>query len=760
MKRLKSIAFKIVLLGYVVFNFNCEDKNNTTLAVTNIAKSTKQHPNLILTQEGVKAIQANLGQIPLFDKSLAETKALVDTEIASGIHVPIPKDFSGGYTHEKHKRNFMMMQKAGVLFQILNDQTYAVYVRDMLLAYAELYPKLPVHPQTRSYARGKIFWQCLNDSNWLVYTSQAYDCVYDWLSEDERNHLEKDLFVPFANFISEENPQFFNRVHNHSTWGNVAVGMIALVMDNDELLEKALHGLKTDNIDANMKDNDGGYIKTKGQKVGFYANLEEPFSPDGYYTEGPYYQRYAMYPFLIFAEALQNKKPELKIFEFKDGVLLNAVDALLNLTDADGEFFPINDGQKGMSYHSRELITAVDIAYHFGDNSPELLSIVEQQGKVALDPTGLSVALAVKEGKASPFVKSSLQLHDGPDGDQGGVGILRANDLELVYKYTSQGLSHGHYDKLSYSLYESGDEVVQDYGLTRFVNIEQKGGGNYLKENKTWSKQTVAHNTLVQDESSHFGGSYDVGSQHHSDAYIFKVDDVNLQVVSAKEVNAYPGTEMQRSMVFIKNENLEKPFLLDIMRVTSTKAHQYDLPLYYMGQLMQTSFTYKAESTLSPLGKNNGYQHLYKEAAAVSNGDNTKLSWLLNNKFYTATSVTSVNDEMLLVRTGATDPEFNIRREPGLILRKKKSKNALFVTVIESHGSYSPVSELAVDAYSHILNISVIYDTEAYTAIEIKDDLDKIYTFIIANNDNSKTKSHILEVNNKVFNWNGPYLLK
>ena len=41
-----------------------------------------------------------------------------------------------------------------------------------------------------------------------------------------------------------------------------------------------------------------------------YANVDEPFSPDGYFTEGPYYQRYASYPFLIFAQALENKKPE------------------------------------------------------------------------------------------------------------------------------------------------------------------------------------------------------------------------------------------------------------------------------------------------------------------------------------------------------------------------------------------------------------------------------------------------------------------
>ncbi len=335
------------------------------LAVPAISQAG-EHPNLIMTKAGVEKIRAELGTVPLFDATVESVKAEVDAEIELGIDTPVPKDFSGGYTHQRHKRNFFIMQKAGVLFQILEDEKYAVYVRDMLFQYEAMYKDLPLHPQTRSYARGKLFWQCLNDSNWLVYVSQAYDSIYDWLSAQERETLEENLFRPFADHISVDSPQFFNRVHNHSTWGNAAVGMIGLVMGDDELVERALYGIPFDEIDTAAKDNDGGFIYDKDGRAGFLANLEEPFSPDGYYTEGPYYQRYAMYPFLIFAQGLHNVKPELEVLQHKDGVLLKAVDALLALSDADGEFFPLNDGQKGMSYHSGALVTAVDIAYHVG----------------------------------------------------------------------------------------------------------------------------------------------------------------------------------------------------------------------------------------------------------------------------------------------------------------------------------------------------------------------------------------------------------
>ncbi|WP_369692181.1 alginate lyase family protein [Formosa haliotis] len=633
---------------------------------------SQDHPNLILTKQGVKDIKSQLGKVPLFDATLAQVKADVDAQILEGIDVPIPKDMAGGYTHTRHKLNYLTMQEAGVLYQILGDEKYAIYVRDMLNEYAKIYKGLPRHPQERSYARGKLFWQALNDSNWLVYTSQAYDCIYTFLSKKEVKYLEKELFKPMADFLSIDTPQFFNRIHNHSTWGNVAVGMIGLVMDDDVLIDRALYGIKGLKLDAG-KDNDGGDIFVEGQKAGFLANLEEPFSPDGYYTEGPYYQRYAMYPFMIFAEALQNVRPETKPFEYKNGVLLKGVDALLNLTDKNGDFFALNDSQKGMSYYSGSLVSAVDIAYFYGKKDPALLSIAKEQGRVQLDQTGLAVAMDIRDGKAKPFDKKSILLTDGAKGDEGAVGILRSTKqdaLTLVMKNAAQGLSHGHYDKLSYSLFHEGNEVLQDYGLARFVNIEQKNGGGYLKENKTWAKQTIAHNTIIQDETSHFNGDYDTGSKHHSDMYVFNVENPDIQIVSAKEKNAYPGTLLQRTMVMLNHSDFEQPVVLDLMQVNSDKKHQFDLPFYYLGQVISTNFDYKKEETLHTLGKSHGYQHLWKEGEGTSTSGDAALTFRNNNTFYTITTTVSDKDHLIFGRIGANDPEYNLRPDPVLIVRK------------------------------------------------------------------------------------------
>jgi hypothetical protein len=745
---MKLIKVKIVLLTLLVL-------------IVPIELQAKEHPILIMTKEGVEEIRETLGQVPLFDSSVEITQQEVDVEIAMGIDTPIPTDYSGGYTHERHKKNFVIAQKAGALYQILQNDKYAEYVRDMLFQYEAMYKDLPVHPKTRSYARGKLFWQCLNDSNWLLYMAQAYDSIYTFLSEEERQKLNQNLFRPFADFISIGNPQFYNRIHNHSTWGNAAVGMIGLVMDDQELIDRALYGIEDDGLEVGLKDDDGGFIKVEGQKTGFLANLENPFSPDGYYTEGPYYQRYAMYPFLIFALAMDNVKPELGVFQHKDGVLLKAVNALLNLSDAEGNFFPLNDAQKGMSYFSASLVTAVDIAYHYGEQNPQLLSVAEKQGQVLLDQAGLSVAIDLRDGKTQPFVKQSINLSDGVEGDEGGVAVLRYGDedLAIVFKYAAQGLSHGHYDKLSFSLYDRGDEVIQDYGLVRFVNIGQKGGGNYLQENQSWAKQTIAHNTITQNQKSHFKGKYELGSQHHSELHFFDVSRDNAQVVSARETNAYPGTELHRTMAIIKPDSFAKPLVLDIVKVASKAKNQYDLPFYFMGQVLETNFDYEAPFSLLPMGDSDGYQHLYLEGKGKPSSDSTQFNWLVKGKFYTLTAATEATDELLFARLGAQDPEFNLRRDAALMFRRKDVGDTLFVSVIEPHGLYSPVSELSLNPNTNISSVKVVHDSDAYTAVTIANVENQSSIFIIANRDASGSQRHQLTIGGKQYSWQGPYYL-
>ena len=742
---------------------------------TGLISFAQTHPNLILTKEGVAQIRQTLGTVPMFDEVLATTKAEVDAEIEIGIQVPIPKDMAGGYTHERHKKNWFILQKAGNLYQITEDKKYAEYIRESLLAYAKMFPSLPKHPTDRSYATGKIFWQCLNDANWLVYVSQAYDAVYDFMSKEERAFVEKDLFHPLANWISVDNPKFYNRVHNHSTWGNAAVGMIGLVMNDEALIQRALYGLKNDGLDKNMVDNDGGFIKVEGQdKAGFFAQLDYSFSPDGHFTEGPYYLRYAMTPFLLFAKSLANNRPDLKIYEYRNGILEKSIYSLLYETDAQGRFFPINDSQKGMSWNSREVVAAVDIAYLDFGNDPMLLSIARKQGKVTLDVAGFKTAADIEKGLAVPFKHKSIAYSDGADGKHGGLGILRAENTNggeicVVAKYAAHGMGHGHFDKLSYSLYDEEGEVIQDYGAARWVNIDQKGGGRYLKINQSFAKQTIAHNALVVNETSHYQGKVKAAEASHPDQYFFDVKNPDIQAVSAKEDHAYEGVKMQRTFVLLKDKSFRNPILIDVLKVNSEKENTYDLPVWFQGHLLATSFDYaKQMSSLTTLGSNHGYQHIWKEADGMSAGESTQVTWFTpqtsgsgekDGKIFTLTTSANANDQLILARAGANDPTYDLRPDP-VFIQRRKGDNSIFASVVESHGIYDPVSETPSSPFPKVKSVEILQDSEAYTVVQITHQTGKTWTLAIANIDASKDSSHQVKIEKEVFEWKGPYILK
>ena len=715
------------------------------------------------TRESTITSEANFEQLSLFDKVLEEVKAEVDAEIRNGIEVPIPRDMAGGYTHERHKRNFFILQKAGNLYTITNENKYLNYIKESLIAYAKLYPTLPLHPTQKSYATGKIFWQCLNDANWLVYVSQAYAAIYESLSEEERIYLETDLFRPMADFLSIENPQFFNRIHNHSTWANAAVGMIGLVMDDGDLVDKALYGLPIPEGNSLDKDNDGGYIYEKGMaKAGFLAQLDGSFAPDGYFTEGPYYLRYAIFPFLIFSKALSKHMPELNIMNYRNGIMTKAIYALLNQTDANGRFFPINDAQKGMSWNARELVSAVNILYFEDPSNKTLLDIARRQGKVLLDETGQTVSDALQNGEAQPYHQVPMIYGDGKDGNEGGVGILRNEQTCLVMKYSAQGMGHGHFDKLSYSLYDDQGEVVQDYGAARWVNIDQKGGGRYLKENQTFAKQSIAHNTAVLDNTSHYEGMIEKGELDHPYLFFADYSDLNQQIMSAKDTNAYEGIELHRTMILLTDQSLPNPLTIDLFRISGAELAQVDLPLWFQGHVLATDFTYiKSLESLQSLGDGHGYQHIWKEASATIIDDGMQLlTWFAQGKFYTTTFTTSSGEELIIGMSGANDPSFNLRNDQVLIRRKANVNNTLFASVVESHGTYNPIDEIPINPYTDIKNVEVLQDDEAYTVVNLTTNEDLSWTIGIANQSNDKAMNHSLSLaDDKKLEWKGPYTI-
>ena len=112
-------------------------------------------------------------------------------------------------------------------------------------------------------------------------------------------------------------------------------------------------------------------------------------------------------------------------------------------------------------------------------------------------------------------------------------------------------LSHGHFDKLTMAYYDNGNEILSDYGASRFPEYRSQVQRALYPRNQSYAKQTIAHNTLVVDETSHFAGDIKISSRYHSDIIYHDFDNGHFQVMVAKDTNAYPGVEMKRTLAYV-----------------------------------------------------------------------------------------------------------------------------------------------------------------------------------------------------------------
>lgn len=673
-----------------------------------------------------------------FEQVIGDLKTAIDARRDAGVPVPVPVDAGGGYTHEQHKQNAKTIYEAGMLYEQTGDETYRDFAASILLDYAALYPTLGLHPQQKEQSPGRLFWQSLNEAMWLVYAIQGYDAIRADLPEETRDDIENGVLRPVATFLSEGQPETFNKIHNHGTWATAAVGMTGYTIGEERWVNQALLGLDL--------SGEGGFLR----------QLDELFSPDGYYAEGPYYQRFALMPFVLFGQAIEKNDPDRAIFAHRDGVLKKAIMATIQLS-YNARFFPINDAIREKGLNTVELRYGVAIAYGLtGD--PTLLSIADLQNGVVPTPEGRAVADAIDAGNAEPFVFETVQLRDGPAGDRGALTVLRSgpamDDAAVVFKAGTQGLGHGHFDWLEVLYFDNGDEIIADYGAARFLNVEPKNGGHYLPENTSWAKQTVAHNTLVVDQSSQFAADWEVAERTWPTILAFD-ETPGASFVAAETSDAYPGVTVQRAVALVNRPD-GRQYVIDVLRGKSDTTHTYDLPTHFKGQLIETDLPFvHATGGLTPLGYEAGYQHLWRtaETPPLEAGRVSDLSLVIDDQFYTLTHMADRPLTAYLARLGANDPDNNLRNEQAMILRTE-SEDVSYFSVYERHGRYDNDEEITVYTGGSVEDLFMerVGSTDVYTLVPENG----LSVHLLFSDDTDLEAEHSITLGSEVISWTGP----
>ncbi|PSW20502.1 chondroitin lyase [Photobacterium sanctipauli] len=702
---------------------------------------------VLFTQEEVADLKKEIGTDSLMGQTIEKLKAELNTYMAMPIDVPGHGE-AGGYEHNKHKQNYQYINLAGRLFLITEDEKYAKFTAALLSEYADKYLKFGFHIQRNTNPPGRLFHQILNEHMWLMYASLGYSCISAWLSEQERAHIVDNLFKPMLEMFTVKYGHDFDRIHNHGIWAVAAVGICGIVIGERKYLEMSVYGLNGD-----------------GETGGFLAQISQLFAPSGYYMEGPYYHRFAIRPLAVFAEVIHRHMPEVDIYNYKGQVIKQTTQALLATAYPNGEFPALNDASHTMGITDMGAVVAVSMYFKRYGFDKNLVGMADIQQQVWLNACGLALSRAHQaEDNVEPPFWPSVELNEGEKGDRGAQGFLRMQGkdkdiYQLAMNYGQHGMDHGHFDTLGISFFNRGQEVLREYGFARWVNIEPKFGGRYLDENKSYARQTISHNAVTVDEQCQNNFDIERADIVHGTPHFFIGEGTELQAMSAFANQHYPDTGMQRTVMMLKTDLLENPVLIDLYRLTSEGAHQYDYSHQYQGQIIRTNFDYKTNTELHPLGGNFGYQYLWNLARGEVKGS-ALVSWVQGNSYYTWHGACAAADsEVIFTQTGANDPQFNLRHETSFIMRTT-GKDMLFASALETHGYFNEAVEASVDARGKLHCIEVLGHNEIGSVVRVTGD-NACLTVMVSNQPNvTETTEHQIEINDTTYSWKGCLAVK
>ncbi|WED23534.1 heparinase II/III family protein [Vibrio sp. JC009] len=705
-----------------------------------------EYQPILLTASEINELRSEIGRDTLMGKTIAKNRQDTDAFMALEYDVPGHGE-AGGYEHNRHKQNYQYMNLAGRLYLITGEEKYAKFVTELLEIYADKYLSFDFHVQKNTNPTGRLFHQILNEHVWLLYSSLAFSCVASYMTEEQRERIIKDVFQPMLDMFTIKYAHDFDRIHNHGIWAVAAVGICGLAIGKPEYLELSVYG------------------QERNETGGFLAQISQLFAPSGYYMEGPYYHRYAIRPLCVFAEVIHRHMPEVDIFNYKGGVIGTTVKALLSTAYPNGEFPAMNDASRTMGITDAGVQVAVSMyASHYGLDH-NLLGMANIQQQVWMHACGLSLSQAFEnESDIDLPCWPSVELCEGPEGDKGAQGFIRMPDknkdvFQLVMNYGQHGMGHGHFDTLGISYFNRRQEVLREYGFGRWVNVEPKFGGRYLDENKSYARQTIAHNAVTIDETCQNYFDVERADSVHGEPHFFSVDKDTARGMSAFANHHFDGVKQQRSVFLVELDELEAPLLVDLYRLTGEGKHQYDYSHQYEGQIVRTNFGYSSHVELDTLGDKDGYQHLW-EVARGRAGDTALVSWLQSNTYYTWLGTSSNSgDEMIFVRSGANDPQFNLRSEPAFMLRSH-GESTLFASVLETHGYFNEEFEQSVSARGKVKNIAVIAHDDNGSVVEITTEKSEITMMVSNRKEVDQNARNEVVADNTTYVWNGPFAIE
>ena len=663
----------------------------------------EQHPYLALTPADIARAEERIRQLvwakQLYDRCLSEA----DAEMVK------PWDKLPKKDDKAHWDVASRLFSTGVAYVLSGDKRYAQWSRDGLLAYADLYPHLPL-----TNGRCKVFQdESLYEAMWVVEIARAYDLIADSgvFTKEQKRHVEEDLLraalICFRIDDFQNDPRIRDlhyRCYNFEAWHLAAIGLIGLAVRDLDSIEYAVnspYGFR--HLVAHDIRDDGLFWE---RSMGYHNFVLEALLP---LAEGM-----AHCGVDLFGMSVPNDRSREPGAHYvtdtsdKPKSLRMMFEAPFYLAFPDLSYPALGDSDRGPLRSTWEWLAAF---HYYAD--PKLSWLIERDmpgaaGGASLATTNRKQPFAdwhwlVYNLPPAPGARYSAQpFEEGKFANSGeyrnGCSLFPSNGLVILREaardftqfpdstavslsYGPHGGGHGHPDKLNLVLYAQGRQWIPAFGSMPYET-------HWKAE---WTAHTISHNTVVVDGiSQQPTGVRNVQwpTDDASDPVMGSLERFapEAKLASASCDRAYPGMKLRRTVHLVGHDVVDDYVVFPASSSSNRRQHQFDYVLHIDGEFTYSSFSLVQRS--GKLGEICGYQYVeQKQVGAIDN--------LLSLSFASGTKQlrlwiipTDSAPADLMICEGPTNSP--VAKMAMLVLRRKATR-ARFVTVIEPVQPHDPI---------------------------------------------------------------------
>ncbi len=202
----------------------------------------RRHPYLLHTATDLAALRARAKTDTTAHTAIEQVRARADGYLKTPFVPP-------GKPSNDQRSVTPRLQQLGLAYALTREEKYAKYVRDALVAYADIYPTFPPRAgRARMTTSSGLF-----EATWFVPLVLAYDYTYDSsaYTAPDRKHIEQDLLrlgvalFKVDDYSNRKDPRVGDlhyKCYNFQAWFDACVGLVGLLLKDGDLFEYAIDG--------------------------------------------------------------------------------------------------------------------------------------------------------------------------------------------------------------------------------------------------------------------------------------------------------------------------------------------------------------------------------------------------------------------------------------------------------------------------------------------------------------------------------------